>query len=78
MWYVGYVRVLAHQALQQAVDWQKGERLQALKWCLRDVGPSTVQAVPLQGEKKEGANFGKSGKLVFPLLLVGFAIITPW
>ena len=24
VWYVGYVRVLAHQALQQAVDWRKG------------------------------------------------------
>lgn len=47
VWYFGYVRVLARQTLQQAVDWRKGKHLRALKWCLRDVNPGTVEAVPL-------------------------------
>ena len=36
VWYVGYVRVLAHQALQQAVDWRK--QLRAAAQQLRQSG----------------------------------------
>ena len=47
VWYFGYVRVLDHQTLMHAVEWWKGKHMQALKWCLRDVSPSTVNAVPV-------------------------------
>ena len=67
VWYFGYVRVLARQTLQQAVDWRKGKHLRALKWCLRDVNPGTVEAVPLghrlpelQSMKMEAASMVRS------------------